>query len=128
MEKTELVLCDTDVLIEFLDRGNDAIQKNLLAIGFQNIAVSAVSAGGMLVGARDKKHLATIIQFVDNLIVFPLTSEVSSIHLNLIKAYTLSHKLQIQDALIASTSLIFDIPLYTLNSKDFKFIKGLRLI
>ncbi len=128
MEKTELVLCDTDILIEFLDRGNDAIKKNLLAIGFQNIAVSAVSASEMLVGARDKKHLATIIQFIDNLIVFPLTSEVSNTHLNLIKNYTLSHKLQIQDALIASTSLVFDIPLYTLNAKDFKFIKGLRLI
>jgi tRNA(fMet)-specific endonuclease VapC len=128
MEKTELVLCDTDILIEFLDRGNDAIQKNLLAIGFQNIAVSAVSASEMLVGARDKKHLVTINQFIENLIVFPLTSEVSTIHLNLIKTYTLSHKLQIQDALIASTSLVFDIPLYTLNAKDFKFIKGLRLI
>lgn len=41
--------------------------------------------------------------------------------------YSLSHKLTIPDALIASTSLIYQFNLYTLNQKDFRFIEGLNL-
>ena len=39
----------------------------------------------------------------------------------------LSYKLSVPDALIAATALSQDIPLYTLNLKDFQFIPGLIL-
>jgi tRNA(fMet)-specific endonuclease VapC len=41
--------------------------------------------------------------------------------------YSLSHKLSLPDGLIAATSLIENINLYTLNLKDFKYIKGIKL-
>ena len=41
--------------------------------------------------------------------------------------YSLSHKLNIPDALIASTALVNQVELYTLNRKDFLFITGLKL-
>lgn len=41
--------------------------------------------------------------------------------------YSLSHKLTIPDALIASTALVKNLALYTLNIKDFRFIEGLSL-
>lgn len=31
------------------------------------------------------------------------------------------------DALIAATALHYNLPLYTLNKKDFRYIAGLRL-
>lgn len=40
--------------------------------------------------------------------------------------YTLSHKLSLPDGLIAATAIVQDVPLYTLNIKDFKYIQGLR--
>jgi predicted nucleic acid-binding protein len=43
------------------------------------------------------------------------------------ETYSLSHKLSIPDALIASTALVHKIDLYTLNLKDFRFIEGLNL-
>ncbi len=43
------------------------------------------------------------------------------------KTYALSHKLTIPDALIASTAIIHQIQLYTLNKKDFTFIPDLIL-
>jgi len=41
--------------------------------------------------------------------------------------YSLSHRLSIPDALIASTAIVNDLELFTLNLKDFRFIKGLKL-
>ena len=43
------------------------------------------------------------------------------------ETYSLSHKLTIPDALIASTALVYSLDLYTFNLKDFRFITGLNL-
>ncbi|GBF55092.1 death on curing protein, doc toxin [Microcystis sp. 0824] len=43
------------------------------------------------------------------------------------ETYSLSHKLNIPDAIIASTALVQNIKLYTLNLRDFCFIQGLEL-
>lgn len=43
------------------------------------------------------------------------------------ETYSLSHKLSIPDAIIAATALVYDLELYTLNLKDFRFIPGLTL-
>lgn len=46
--------------------------------------------------------------------------------LQLMEGYSLSHKLSLPDALIAATALVHDLELYTLNSKDFRFISTLK--
>lgn len=45
-----------------------------------------------------------------------------------LKKYAKSHHLHIADALIAATAKNHDIKLYTLNTKDFRFIDGLILL
>jgi len=45
----------------------------------------------------------------------------------LIENYALSHNMGICDAIIAATCLVYDLPLWTHNKKDFKFIDGLEL-
>lgn len=52
---------------------------------------------------------------------------VSTQFIELMETYSLSHKISIPDALIASTALVHKIDLYTLNIKDFRFIHGLNL-
>ncbi len=52
---------------------------------------------------------------------------VSDQFIELMENYSLSHKLSIPDALIASTALVYKIDLYTLNLKDFYFIENLNL-
>lgn len=81
----------------------------------------------MLVGATNKEHFLRINLFLTKLSVIPITSEISDIHLSLVKQYALSHKLQVPDAIIASTALFHDLPLFTLNKKDFKYIRGVKL-
>jgi predicted nucleic acid-binding protein len=46
---------------------------------------------------------------------------------DLMAKYCLSLKPFVPDMLIAASCLYFNLPLYTHNAKDFKFIPGLKL-
>lgn len=52
---------------------------------------------------------------------------ISTKAIELIEAYRLSHGLQIPDAIIAATSIVYQIPLHTYNLKDFDFIPEVAL-
>ena len=81
----------------------------------------------MLFGATDKKELKLIKKDFLNLTILPIQEEISSMAIEMIEEYGLSYKLNFPDALIAATALFHGIRLYTLNLKDFKFIKNLNL-
>ncbi len=128
MEEAGLILCDTDILIEFLDRKNEVVKQKLGEFGVLNVCFSSVTASELIFGATNKKHYLRLSAFISNSIVVPIDKEVSDLHFELVKKYSLSHRLKIQDALIAATALSFDLAFYTNNKKDFKFVEGLRLV
>ncbi len=86
-----------------------------------------MSCAELLYGARNKKELQAIRNDIDSLIVLPIEANISVLSVDLVEKYSLSHKLSLPDALIAATALFHNIPLYTLNSKDFKFIPKIKL-
>ncbi|MEA2049849.1 MAG: hypothetical protein U9O56_03890 [Campylobacterota bacterium] len=45
----------------------------------------------------------------------------------LVEKYSLSHGMGIYDTIIAATCLVYDLPLWTYNQKDFRFIDELEL-
>ena len=59
--------------------------------------------------------------------VIHFNDEVSAKAIELIKLYSLSHNLQIPDSIIGAMSVVYRIPLFTYNKKDFKFIPGILL-
>jgi predicted nucleic acid-binding protein len=101
--------------------------RKLKAFGQPNIALSDVTCAELLFGARNKSELIAIKKDIKQLNVLPITSDISSLSVQLVEKYSLSHKLSFADALIAATSTFHKIPLYTLNVKDFKFISGIEL-
>ena len=126
MAKKKIVLCDTNILIE-LSKNNPNISAELRNIGNLNILISSVSAGEFIYGALNKAELVKIKKALNAVQVLHINEVVSEKALELLENYSLSHNLTVPDALIAATSLIHDLELYTLNIKDFKFIKGLEL-
>jgi tRNA(fMet)-specific endonuclease VapC len=126
MGKKSIVLCDTNIIIE-LYKGNNEIITKLKEIEQQNIAISIITAGELLYGALNKNELAKITRDVQHLHNFDIDSNISSTFLKLMNNYSLSHKLSLPDAFIAATALYHNLELFTLNVKDFKFIKGLKL-
>lgn len=126
MAKKEIILCDTNIIIEFL-KENSEVVRNITKIGNNSIYISTITAAELFFGALNKTELNYIKKRLSLLVNIPINEEISDIFENLMLNYSLSHKLAIPDALVAATALYYDIELYTFNLKDFKFIQGIRL-
>jgi tRNA(fMet)-specific endonuclease VapC len=125
-EAIPMIVCDTNILIEFYKKTPNVVNE-LQAIGYTNLAISAITQAELYFGAFDKAELRKITSHLSLLTVFPVTSSISGRFIALMETYCLSHKLSLPDALIAATSLIHQYELYTLNHKDFRFITGISL-
>jgi predicted nucleic acid-binding protein len=75
----------------------------------------------------NKRELQLIKKDLEHLELIHLTPEIVHCFSELMTKYTLSHRLSLPDGLIAATALAEDLPLYTLNLKDFKYIEHIRL-
>lgn len=121
-----VVLCDTNIFISAFNGREDTIE-NLENIGVENIVLSSITVMELYQGMGNKQELATMkkrIKFYD---VVHIDREISEKSIELISSYKLSNYLQIPDAIIAATSLVKNIPLYTYNRKDFDYIKSINL-
>lgn len=121
-----MILCDTNILIEFY-KNNSQIVQELRQIGQNQLAISPVTQAELYFGALNKAELRHIKQHLSLLHQIPLDAPTSSMFLELMESYSLSHKLSLPDALIASTALVHNLELYTLNVNDFRFIPNLGL-
>jgi predicted nucleic acid-binding protein len=120
-----MILCDTNILIEFY-RGNPVILDVLHDVGVPNLAISIITAGELFYGAQDKRELKKIQKHLALINQISLDTEISARFVTLLENYALSHKLSVPDALIGATAICHNLPLYTLNRKDFRFIPEIQ--
>ena len=121
-----MILCDTNILVEFY-KNDLAVINELRNIGTDQLAISVITQAELYYGAINKAELSQIQKHLNLLNTLPIDQPISTQFIQLMARYSLSHKLTIPDALIAATALVYDISLYTLNVKDFRFIEGLDL-
>jgi predicted nucleic acid-binding protein len=125
MEK-ELILVDTNIVIEVLKNNKDIIQK-IKSIGVEWIALSSVTVMELYYGALNKAELKNIKEYVKAFEIIQINENISQFAIDLIEKYAKSHNLNLPDALIAATSIKHHLKLFTLNTKDFRYIKDLQL-
>lgn len=127
-----MILLDTDVLINLFDpfKSNhdisDATLKNLMADNIE-MYVSIITEIELVQGNKSSPDKKRLIKKLEAFKSLGITEEISTIAKNLIFSYSSSHGLFLADAFIAATALQLEIPLFTFNNKDFKFIKNLKL-
>lgn len=121
-----MILIDTNIIIGIYRTHLEVIEKTT-EIGKENIAVSDITCSELFFGARNKRELQSIEKNLSCLSIIPVDMNISKLSVELVRKYALSHKLSVPDALIAATAIVYKIPLFTLNVKDFVFIPGLRL-
>ena len=121
-----MILCDTDIFIEAF-KNNTLATGSLRCIGFQNIALSAITLMELYFGALNKIELAKIKSRLQKLEIIKLDQKITETAINMIERYAKSHGLHIPDALIAATAICRGMQLLTYNVKDFKFVEGIRL-
>ena len=121
-----VVLCDTNILIDYF-KGDGDTASQLERLGRQRIAISIITASELVYGAINKRELQQLTRRLAAIKILPINREVSFRHLELMKAYSLSHNLTLPDALIAATALHHSMQLFTRNVKDFQYITDLHL-
>ena len=128
---TKQVICDTDVMIDYLDRINNRHAATKYAIeeiiGLDNICISAITKMELICGAINKTELTKINKNINRFNVISLDHNITNTAMTLVQSFSLSNKLAIPDGLIAATALESGLELFTYNTKDYKFIPELKL-
>lgn len=118
------MLVDTDVLIWHL-RGYPQATRQLDQL--PSLTLSAVTYLEVLQGMRNKAELQAVQKMLQRrqATTLPITEAITHRAVELMEAMTLSHGLQMGDALIAATALEHGSPLLTGNVKHFSAIPSL---
>ena len=123
--KQKVVLIDTGIAIEYL-RGNSLIINELNnVIDTKNLAISIVSIGELFYGMRKNEDRKTK-EFINYCSRFLINKEICNKFVELQLGYR-NDRIAIPDCFIAATAISNDVSLYTLNTKDFDYIKGIKL-
>jgi predicted nucleic acid-binding protein len=120
------MLVDTDVLIWHL-RGYAQATRRLDQL--HPLMLSAVSYLEVLQGMRNKAELIAVQKMFQHrsAAILPITQAITHRAISLMESLTLSHGLQMGDALIASTALEHGLPVLTGNVKHFAAVPGLLI-
>ena len=85
------LICDTNILIEYLRGEKEFVDKLHKDIGIENILISSVTEMELVAGARDKGELQKILKDIKGFNVLHLNSEISKLATGYVKKYFLSH-------------------------------------
>ena len=121
-----MMLVDTDVLIWHL-RGYPQATRRLDELGA--LTLSAISWLEVLQGMRNKAELVAVKKMLDkrSARLLPVTEAITLRATELMESLTLSHGLQMGDALIAATAIEHKLPIVTSNTKHFQAVKTLKI-
>lgn len=121
-----MVLVDTDVLI-WNFRGNTRAAD--LLDESEMFYLSAVTYMELVQCVRNKNELQELRRAIHfwGTKIEPIDEQISSRATYLVETYSLSHGMQMADALIAATALSLGLPLVTANDKHYQMAEGLEI-
>lgn len=120
------MLVDTDVMIWHL-RGYPAAAQRLDQL--EQLTLSAVTYMELLQGMRNRAEMAALQKslVMRNAEKLQLTPGITATAIQLMEDLSLSHGMQMGDALIAATALEHKLTVLTGNVKHFRIIAGLNI-
>jgi predicted nucleic acid-binding protein len=116
-----MIFLDTCLLI---DHSKEKINVDLS----QDFCINSIVKLEFKAGALNKRELKKINRILSQVKLLDTDQSILNLSDLLIDKYVLSHGMGIYDAIIAATCLVYDLPLWTYNQKDFRFIDGLELL
>jgi predicted nucleic acid-binding protein len=125
MDKNEIILCDSNVMIDWINHRQKAIDDLQKING--HIAISIITEYEVIAGAKNMVMQKRFEKLFKNYTIVSLDNDISNLGIALYKKFKLTHGLDMPDSLIAATAIELDLPLFTYNRKDFHYIPELRL-
>jgi len=122
---TNYLLCDTCVIIDFMKRRSPVL--NELISHKTPLFINSIIEMELLQGARDKQELRIIESQLRSFRLLNMQQDIFDLATQNIRRYRLSHNLALPDAIIAATATVYQVPLFTYNLKDFKFLPDIQL-
>jgi len=119
-------LLDTCILIDYL-RGEPNVYDLFVKDGKIRLSMSTVTMMELTIGALNKREVNYIRKAFNKIDIIYIDGEISRMAESLIINYSKSHNLQIDDALIAATSIKMNAKLITYDISDFKYIPDIQL-
>jgi len=120
------VICDTNIFISAFI-GTEKTIKELDRIGNENVLMPSITVMELYRGMKNKDQMTKMMRRIEEYNILDFNETTSQKAIELIHAFKLSHDLQIPDAIIAALSVTYNLPLFTYNIKDFKFVPDLEL-
>lgn len=120
------MIVDTDVLIWYAKGNRDAID---LLHEMDRFEISVVTYIEIMQGVRNKQKLNAFKKALGILKahVIQIDEMISTKAIFFIEQYTLTHSMEMGDALIGSTAIIKQEPLITANVKHYKHLPRLKI-
>jgi predicted nucleic acid-binding protein len=117
-----MIFLDTCILIDY-SKGKINIKDE----DKENYCFSSIVQLEFVAGALNKLELKKINQILSEFKAIDTDQDILDLSVLLVNRYTLSHNMTIYDSIIAATCLVYDLPLWTHNKKDFKYLQELKL-
>lgn len=125
-----MVVLDTSILIDALRqfKGHDLVLREFIGLDSDDLAISVLTIQELYAGksSKDLKKEKLIQVVISSLDILSYTYEAAKLAGEI--ARDSDRSLSFQDAAIAATAILNKAKLFTLNKKDFKEIKNLKLI
>lgn len=117
------MIFDTDVII-WLMRGKPEAAKAVSSVPNESRYLSVITYMELVQGVRDKGELRFLKKMIlqAGLAILPLSENIGRLASELMDKFKLSGGLEVQDALIAATTVEFRETLFTGNFKHFKLL------
>jgi len=119
-------LLDTCILIDYL-RGDPNVYELFATDERIKLSMSTVTMMELMLGALNKREVNYIQKAFKRINIIYINEKISKLAERLVIQYSKSHNLQIDDALIAATSIEMGTELITYNISDFRYIPNIQL-
>jgi len=117
-----MVFLDTCILIDYSKENIEINQDDIF-----KYCVNSIVQLEFMVGALNKRELKKINQLLVEFHIVDIEQDILNVATKLMNEYTLSHGMTVYDSIIAATCLVYDLPLWTHNKKNFRYITDLKL-
>ena len=125
-----MVVLDTNIVIDHLRQypKKSKLREIEEKTSSGSLAISVITVQELYEGKStlDKTRGEILVEVISNLKILPYTFETAKLAGAI--AWDLDYSIDFADVAIAATSILNKASFFTLNKKDFKEIKGLKLI